>query len=282
MIHSGYVTRFVPVRPAAGWARSIGFGFLYWLAFLLVLEPGNLYHAAQAGPFPTWPHEVVRIVCAAMLGTAFSAIPWLLTQHFPVPGKHWRRRIWIHGVSTAVLACMLVLASCLLAAWVFEGIWLPALSDIWPQLADNWLLLVYALLAFTVVAHVRHSIQRKAAAKPVVEPTGFPSRVAVKTRGAVQWVEVTDIAWVETQGNYLALHTATATHLIRATLAKFEPTLDPTRFVRIHRCAIVAIDRVATVEPIENGDGLLHLASGQSLRVSRRYRKDVQARLVVA
>lgn len=277
MIHSGYFGRFIPIRPAAGWARSIGFAVLYWLAFLLVLEPGNLYHAAQAGQFPTLSHEVVRIVCASMLGTAFSAIPLLLTRNFPVMGEHGWRRIWIHGVGTAVLACILILASCLLAAWVFEGRWLPALADIWPQLADNWLLLIYALLAFTVAAHVRHAIDSKAAAQPVVERSGFPSHVTVKTRGQVQLLDVAEIAWVETQGNYLALHTATATHLVRDTLARFERTLDPARFIRIHRCAMVSIDRVAALEPSENGDALLHLASGQAVRVSRRYRKAVQA-----
>lgn len=282
MMHSGYFTRFVPELPAAGWARGIGFCFLYWMVFLLILEPGNLYHAAQAGQFPTLSHEVIRIVCASMLGTAFSAIPLLLTQNFPVMGEHWWRRVWIHGVSTAVLACALILASCLLAAWIFQGIWLPPLSDIWPQLADNWLLLVYALLAFTVAAHVRHSINTKAAAQPVVERTGFPSHVTVKTRAKVESVAMTEIAWVETQGNYLALHTGTQTHLIRETLAKFEPTLDPARFVQIHRCAIVSIDRVAAIEPIESGDALLHLTGGQALRVSRRYRKGIQAALPAA
>jgi hypothetical protein len=265
-------------RARAGWTRTIAFIFLYWLAFLLVLEPGNLYRASQAGHLPTLPHEVVRIAVAAMLGTAFSFIPMFLTRNFPIIGARWPHRIWIHALGATLLAFVLILMSCLLAAWIFEGKWFPSLLAIRAQLVNNWLLLIYALLALTAIAHVMHLIRSRETSEQSADEGNFLTRVAVKMRGKTRLLDVADIEWIETQGNYLALHTGSETHLIRETLTQLETKLDPMRFVRIHRRVIVAIDRILAVETIENGDAILHLDNSRELRVSRRYRDEVRRR----
>jgi hypothetical protein len=265
-------------RPQAGWTRAIIFSFLYWLALLLVLEPGNIYRATQAGQLPSLSHEMLRITVAALLGTTSAPIFLVLTRNFPVTSEGWSRSVWIHALSAMVVAFVLILISCFLAAWVFDGAWLPSLADIGAELVNNWLYLVYALITFTAIAHVVHLVRAKAVLKPAIEEQDFLARIHVKTRGKTTLLDVADIDWIETQGNYLALHTNSETHLIRETLAKFEPKLDPVRFVRIHRRAIIAIDRVLTFEAIENGDAILHLANNHELRVSRRYRDEVKKR----
>jgi DNA-binding LytR/AlgR family response regulator len=90
-------------------------------------------------------------------------------------------------------------------------------------------------------------------------------------------LSVIDIDWVETQGNYLALHAGPAVHLIRDTLAKFEGILDPERFARIHRTALVALDRVQEVAALSNGDASVRLRDGTQLRLSRNYRATASA-----
>jgi hypothetical protein len=63
-------SRALPTLPK--WVREDGYGFLYWLAFLLVLEPGNAFRAIRAGQELAFDHEVLRILAAALLGAAVT------------------------------------------------------------------------------------------------------------------------------------------------------------------------------------------------------------------
>jgi DNA-binding LytR/AlgR family response regulator len=92
-------------------------------------------------------------------------------------------------------------------------------------------------------------------------------------------VPIETVDWIETQGNYLALHVGAATHLIRETSVAFEAKLDPARFVRIHRRTIVAVDRVRELSPLLNGDAVVRLTDGRELKVSRGYRAMVRQAL---
>jgi DNA-binding LytR/AlgR family response regulator len=98
------------------------------------------------------------------------------------------------------------------------------------------------------------------------------------TRGRRSYVDLEDIDWIETQGNYLALHVNSSTHMIRATLTNFEAQLDARRFVRIHRRLIVAVDRIRDLRPAGNGDAIVQLVDGRELSASRRYRKIIGQR----
>ncbi len=88
-------------------------------------------------------------------------------------------------------------------------------------------------------------------------------------------LELANVDWIETQGNYLALHAGPAVHLIRETSVRFEARLDPRRFVRIHRRTIVALDRIRDVAALSNGDASLRLNDGTELRMSRGFRDAV-------
>jgi hypothetical protein len=245
-------------------------GFLYWLCFLLVLEPGNLLHASAAGTLPSLSHEAIRIGVAALLGGLATAIPALLTRKLPVAGPAWPRRTLIHLGCVCAVALVLILVSCVLAAWLLEGKALPAAGDVRDQLVGNWLLLTSALGALTAILH---ALERRTTAMPTPARAG----IDVKTRGKSHVVKLDDIAWIEAQGNYVALHTASGTHLVRATLSAFAHQLDPARFVRIHRGIVVAVNQVATIKPGANGDAVLALADGKELRVSRNYRVALNA-----
>jgi two-component system LytT family response regulator len=85
-------------------------------------------------------------------------------------------------------------------------------------------------------------------------------------------VDLAEVDWIETQGNYLALHGSTSVRLLRQTAKSLQNEIDPRRFVRVHRRAIVAVDAVRTVTPLAAGDALLRLRSGKDLRVSRSCR----------
>lgn len=104
-------------------------------------------------------------------------------------------------------------------------------------------------------------------------------RLAVKSAGQVAFVSVAEIDWIEAADYYAALHVGGKTHMLRRTLAELESDLDAAMFVRIHRSTMVSVERVRAMEPGEDGEAVLVLKDGTTLRVSRRYRRSVQERL---
>jgi two-component system LytT family response regulator len=107
-----------------------------------------------------------------------------------------------------------------------------------------------------------------------------PATRFVARRGQKHYfVRVEDIDWIEAEGNYLRLVTSDTSHLIRETMKGIEARLDPAQFVRVHRSAIVAIDRIKAIEPREHGDYLITMASGGKLETSRGYSDRVRALL---
>lgn len=264
------------LRQVPPWLRSAGYGYLYWLVFLLALEPGNVLRALNMGHTLELDIEVARICVAALLGASVSPLLVALTRRFPLPGSRGWRNASIHAVGAVGLAFMLIVVSCFLAAWMLLGDALPTVADVSSQLAANWVLLVFAISAFTAISHAVHFFPPSTAeAQP---SSSQPARVAVKTRGRLSYVEIDSIEWIESQGNYLALHVGSRAHLIRETLANFERRLDPDKFVRIHRRMIVAVDRIREIRPLANGDSELTLHDGRELRASRSYREVLRKR----
>ena len=88
-----------------------------------------------------------------------------------------------------------------------------------------------------------------------------------------------EIDWIEAAGNYIRLHSGSEAHLLRETMGALEAQLDPGRFVRIHRSAIVNIERVKELQPWFRGDFVVILSSGVRLTLSRGCREKVEALL---
>ena len=101
----------------------------------------------------------------------------------------------------------------------------------------------------------------------------FFERVAVKTDGATRILQIADVDWFETDGNYVRVHVGKSTYLIRSTAIRLQEELDPRRFARIHRRFLVNIDRVVGLEPWFGGDAIVLLRDGSKLRLSRNYRE---------
>ena len=103
-----------------------------------------------------------------------------------------------------------------------------------------------------------------------------PARVAVRTADRLVVVGWRDVDWIEAADNYVKLHVGEKTHILRETLASIEKQLDPTRFARIHRSAIVQLDRIAELHPTSHGDVDIVLRNGTRLGVSRTWRARVE------
>jgi two-component system, LytTR family, response regulator len=101
-------------------------------------------------------------------------------------------------------------------------------------------------------------------------------RVVIKSSGRIYFLKVEDIDWVEGAGDYLSLHSASGTHLIRETMGDFHARLDARKFLRIHRSTIVNIERIKDLQPLFKGEYVITLTSGKRLRSSRGYRRELQ------
>jgi two-component system LytT family response regulator len=103
--------------------------------------------------------------------------------------------------------------------------------------------------------------------------------MAVRSAGQVAFVKHSEIDWIEAADYYACLHTGAKTHMLRRTLAELDRELDPRLFCRIHRSGIVNLERVRALELNDDSDYRVVLENGAKLRLSRRYRKELQARL---
>lgn len=100
---------------------------------------------------------------------------------------------------------------------------------------------------------------------------GFLRRILVRNSDRLYFVPIADVIRFSADGNYVKVHTASGTHLIRETLSKLESQLDPEVFARIHRSEIVRIDAVKEIQPYFHGDHIVILRNGERVRLSRRY-----------
>jgi two-component system, LytTR family, response regulator len=99
----------------------------------------------------------------------------------------------------------------------------------------------------------------------------------VRSRGRVALVPPGEVDWIEAQGDYACLHAGPRDFLVRETMASLERRLDP-RFLRVHRSAIVNVERIRELRSRENGDFLVSLEGGGELRLART-RREAVARL---
>jgi two-component system LytT family response regulator len=95
---------------------------------------------------------------------------------------------------------------------------------------------------------------------------------AVRTGLRTRIVSQEEVLWISAAGDYVELHArAGAVHLLRGTMTALEETLDPARFIRIHRSRIVRRDQITELLSEDNGEYLIKLRDGSEHRCSRTY-----------
>jgi len=124
---------------------------------------------------------------------------------------------------------------------------------------------------------LRRAKEKLAAREPAAAPE-IP-RLTVRSAGHEIYVRIPDIDWVEAADYYVCLHVGPKSHLLRRSMAELERDLDAYIFCRIHRSTIVNLRRVRALQVDSAGEYEVILESGQKLRLSRRFRKDLQARM---
>jgi len=101
----------------------------------------------------------------------------------------------------------------------------------------------------------------------------YLERLIIKAEGRISFLDAREINWIEADDKYVHLHTAKASRMVRQTLSAMETQLDPKKFQRIHRSAIVNVEQIKELEPTFNGEHVVHLEDGTKLTLSRTYRE---------
>ncbi len=101
-------------------------------------------------------------------------------------------------------------------------------------------------------------------------------RLVIKNGGRVFFISVHDVYCIESEGNYVRVYDHQKGYLLRETISNLEEQLDPKQFRRIHRSAIVKIDKIKEMQPWFHGEYRIIMENGKQLTLSRNYRSNFQ------
>jgi len=111
--------------------------------------------------------------------------------------------------------------------------------------------------------------------RSVVDKQQYADKVVVKSEGKVRFIPTREIQWVESDANYLKIHTTNESPQIRDTMTNFSKKLDPAIFLRLHRTVIVNTEHIKELKPWFNDEYVAILRNGTQLPIGRTYRKTV-------
>lgn len=107
-------------------------------------------------------------------------------------------------------------------------------------------------------------------------PSRYPDKIAIKDcKGVTKFIPVKEIEWVDAAGDYMCLHQAGETHILRITLKKLQKLLSPVLFTRIHKSTIVNTSFIDEIVPLKNSEAIV-VIGGAELKVSRHYSETVR------
>jgi two-component system LytT family response regulator len=135
------------------------------------------------------------------------------------------------------------------------------------------------------LASLVSSLRGGAGSAPLSDDESAPAarylaRIPVRSVGKVAYVRVPEIAWIGAADYYAQLHTTDGkAHLVRETMQNLEARLDPSRFVRVHRSAIVNIEHVSETRVDKNDRQIVVLRDGTRLPLGRARREDLETAL---
>jgi two-component system LytT family response regulator len=107
---------------------------------------------------------------------------------------------------------------------------------------------------------------------PPRRTTRHRERIAIRVRGEILFIKATQIEWISAEGNYARLHCGNASYQLRETLQGLEEGLDQSAFIRVHRSAIVNVDRIRKLVTSVDGSPSIVLSSGDLVPLGPTYR----------
>ena len=113
----------------------------------------------------------------------------------------------------------------------------------------------------------------------IANPRRYLSRLAIRAGDGTIFVPIEEVEWIEAAQNYVRVHTRDAVHLLHVSMNTIEASLDPERFVRIHRSHIVNLRHIKQLWTLVHGQYILELMSGERLQSGRTYGEKIRTLL---
>ena len=109
------------------------------------------------------------------------------------------------------------------------------------------------------------------------EKASYSERLAIKDGSSTTFVPIRDIDWIDAAGDYMCVHAAGETHVMRCTMKALMRQLEQDCFQRVHRSTIVNMNCIEAVIPHAKGECFLQLENGEKIKVSRKYRTIIRS-----
>ena len=224
----------------------------------------------------------------AALALLFPLFLWFDHRN-TIRARNWRRTILAHSLFSVVFSLGHVTMMYWARVALFSATGLGTYRwASWPaQFGYEYLKDFRAYMLIVVIVYLYRFILRRLQGeagfleveqddKPGI---GVSDRFLVKKLGREFLVRINEIDWIESSGNYVNLHVGTRVFPLRETMTRIDERLLPLGFQRVHRSAIVNLDRVAEIVAFDTGDGEARLQTDTRVPVSRRFRQELRERL---
>lgn len=279
-----YVAPFLAAGRRAADGRLFAFGIATaaWAVVVLACTiQGQLiaaYHGWRQDWWPTLGYTAAVFSIWGLLTPVVLAAADRV-ERAPIP-RAARTVLALAGYPAAVALHVLLFV---VVFWPVYGARMPSpLPMMRPVLVANVDTSVFAYAALIAAAAVRRRLRTHAkAGAPAARDSADDETLWVRNGGGAHLVRLDEIDWIAAAGDYAEIHAGGQTLLIERSLTALAEQLPAHAFARIHRGAIVRLDRVREVRRLGRGDAAILLHGGHALRLSRRYRDSVGGRLPV-
>jgi two-component system, LytTR family, response regulator len=102
------------------------------------------------------------------------------------------------------------------------------------------------------------------------------NRLVIKSGGKIVFLDLSEVDWIEAAANYVRFHVGKDSYVFRAGIGDISSRLNHAKFIRIHRSAIVNVDKIKELQPCNTGEYMAILKNGKELPCSRTYRETLR------
>ncbi len=259
---------------------------LVWAGILLVSALTNalveVMDARRRGAaLDLWEPAIWELSSISLILLTLPLI-WWASRRWPLHADTWKRRLPLYLLGS-VAWCGVHVVGMILLRHVGYGMLGYSFQDdaSWPQrLAYEYLKDVRTFALFVALEHLAGWYGRRRQGEatllaapdvgPPVEPVDRPDHFLVRKLGKEFLVATADIEYAQAAGNYVNLRVRGHDYPLRITMTALEERLDTSVFLRAHRSWMVNRHHLRSIEPLEGGEALLHMADGAQVPCSRR------------
>lgn len=120
-------------------------------------------------------------------------------------------------------------------------------------------------------------IATKGPASRMQEQNQSSPRVAIKVKGKILFINLSDVVAVQAEGNYVSVQQNGTSYLLRESISALAEKLEPQGFIRIHRSILVNTSFVEEIRPYSTGEYGLRVKGGKEYTVTRTYKKNLKS-----